>query len=114
MSSDTETAGSSPVAVVVQSASLVELLTTESIARSYTVWLKSSHVMPDMPSVTTTMGVRVGAGVGSGDGAGVVGAGIGIDVGAGIGIDVGALEGAGDGAVVGAGVGPAVGAGVGA
>ena len=47
----------------------VEFWMIESSARSNTVALKSSHVMPAMPSDTATIGVRVGLGVGTGVGA---------------------------------------------
>ena len=46
-----------------------------SSARSNTVVLKSSHVIPAMPSDTATTGVRVGVGVGTG--VAIVGAAVG-------------------------------------
>ena len=63
----------------------VEFWMIESSARSNTVALKSSHVMPAMPSDTATIGVRVGLGVGTGVGRGVVGRGVGCGVGTAVG-----------------------------
>ena len=60
-----------------------------SSARSNTVALKSSHVIPAMPSDTATIGVRVGLGVGTGVGCAVVGTGVGTAVGMAIGTFVG-------------------------
>ena len=78
-------------------------------ARSNTVALKSSHVMPAMPSATATIGVRVGLGVGTGVGCAVVGTGVGSDVGLAVGTAVGNDDGRGvgsdDGTAVGTGVG---------
>ena len=95
----------------------VAFLTTKPTARSSTVKLKSSHVIPAMPSDTATIGVRVGLGVGTGVGSAVVGTGVGRDDGAGVGMDVGTDDGKGvgwnDGAGVGTGVGTDGGGGIG-
>ena len=61
----------------------------ESTASVNTVALKSSHVIPAMPSDTETIGVRVGLGVGTGVGCAVVGTGVGTAVGMAIGTFVG-------------------------
>ena len=97
----------------------VAFLTIESTARSYTVALKSSHVIPAMPSDTATIGVRVGLGDGTGVGSAVVGTGVGRDDGTGVGTGVGMNDGkgvgmddgTGDGADVGGMLGDAVGSG---
>ena len=65
--------------------------TIDSSARSKTVPLNAAHTMPEMPTETAVMGVRVGAGVGTTETVGtgvVVGAGVGgtLVVGAGEGI----------------------------
>ena len=90
----------------------VALRRIELSARSNTVALKSSHVMPAMPSDTATIGVRVGLGVGRGVGVGLGAhvAGVGWDV---LGTGVGTSVGAGAGTGVGAGIGTAVGVGIG-
>ena len=79
----------------------VALATIESSAKSKTVPLNSSQVMPEMDSATTTMGVRVGLGVGMGVGTAVVGPGVGRVVGTKDGRGVGGSVGAGLGAGVG-------------
>ena len=71
----------------------VAFLTIESKARSNTVPLNSSHVMPAIPSVTATIGVRVGFGVGPRVGCADVGMGVEGDIGAADGgRDVGAVD----------------------
>ena len=77
----------------------------ESSARSNTVALKSSHVIPAIPSDSATIGVRVGLGVGTGVWCAVVGTGVGSDVGAAVGKDDGAADGTDVGSDVGAVVG---------
>ena len=78
-------------------------------ARSNTVELNSSYVMPVMPSATAMIGVRVGLGVGTGVSCAVVGTGVGSDVGTAVGTVVGNDNGRGvgsdDGTAVGTGVG---------
>jgi len=83
----------------------------ESIASSNSVALKSSHVIPAIPSDTATTGARAGLGVGTGGGCAVVGTGVGTAVGKGGGADDGTSDGAGSGTAVGVGSGTAVGAG---
>ena len=72
----------------------VEFWMIEWSASANTVALKSSHVIPPMPSDTATIGVRDGLGVGTGVGCAVVGTGDGAGVGTGVGVGVGMPAGA--------------------
>ena len=104
---DTKTEADDPSAHI--ASEKVEFWIIEFSASANTVALKTSHVIPAMPSDTATIGVRVGLDVGTGVGCAVVGTGVGAGTGAGVGPGGDAVVGADVGARLGDGTGAEVG-----